>query len=180
MKDIIIRQAVSVDAAEIANVHINSWREAYCNFLPKSYLDSRPLQFKAKKVMWTQNIETASQTVLVAECQKNGIIGFISGAPGRERRHRDKLEVRCLYLFQAYHGKKIGFHLLQRIFDNYIELGYKMGYLWVLKDNPTISFYAKVGGQYNGNSKSCEIENQNITEDCYIWNSISCLNPLKD
>ncbi|MCO4783057.1 MAG: GNAT family N-acetyltransferase [Candidatus Cloacimonetes bacterium] len=173
--NITIRKATPTDCYEIANVHINSWREAYSNFLPKSYLDSRPLAFKSKAEMWSQNITNESQSIFVAECETRGIIGFISGSKGRERRHKDKLEVRCLYLFQKYHGQKIGFRLLQALFDTYHTLGFNMGYLWVLKDNPTISFYQKVGGQYNGNSKTCEIEGQLITEDCYFWNSLSGL-----
>lgn len=177
MKNIIIREALLDDAFEIANVHIHSWREAYENILPSSYLDSRPLQFKSKATIWQYNIKNATQTTFVAECPNNGVIGFISGSRGRERRHRDKLEVRCLYLFQNYHGQKIGFYLLQKLFDCYVAQGFKMGYLWVLKNNPSISFYEKVGAQPNGNSKSSKIDNQIITQDCYFWNSLSCLNP---
>lgn len=37
--DTIIRKATIEDAAEIANVHLNSWREAYRNLLPQDFLE---------------------------------------------------------------------------------------------------------------------------------------------
>ena len=45
MENIIIRKAHLEDAAEIANVHINAWREAYQGLISQSFLDDRPLYF---------------------------------------------------------------------------------------------------------------------------------------
>ena len=58
MEGITIRKASVDDAAEIANVHINSWREAYKGLLPQEFLDERPLNFKNRYELWkkvTQN-----------------------------------------------------------------------------------------------------------------------------
>ena len=46
MDGIVIRKATFEDSAEIANVHINSWREAYINLIDQEFLDERPLYFK--------------------------------------------------------------------------------------------------------------------------------------
>lgn len=46
-----IRKATEEDAAEIANVHINSWREAYKGLLEEDFLNDRPLQFKNRFIL---------------------------------------------------------------------------------------------------------------------------------
>ena len=56
-----------------------------------------------------------------------------------------------------------------------MKLGYKKGYLWVLADNPTISFYEKAGGKFNGRIKNAEIGGQTVSELCYYWDDISLI-----
>ncbi len=172
MDNITIRRAVLDDAAEIANVHISSWREAYKGLLPDEFLDDRPLSFKNRYDLWKKVTVNTSQVTIVAECSTNGVIGFINGTKGRDTDLHDFAEVWCIYLLKKYHGKKVGFNLLKAFFDAHIDLGFKKGYLWVLADNPTISFYEKVGGIHKGRTKEDEIGEQKVLELCYIWNNI--------
>jgi len=53
---IIVRQAAGEDASEIANVHLNSWREAYQGLLPQKFLDHLPLTFRRRKNYWQKTI----------------------------------------------------------------------------------------------------------------------------
>ncbi len=113
------------------------------------------------------------QVTQVAECEQNGVIGFINGTKGRDEKYKDFAEVWCIYMLKKYHGKKIGFHLLKSFFDIHSDLGFKKGYLWVLKNNPTIEFYLKTGGHFSGESSDEKIGKQSVVEDCYVWDNIN-------
>lgn len=173
VKNIEIRRARLEDAAEIANVHTNSWRETYKGLIPQDYLDDRPLHFKNRYELWKKVTINEKQVTFVAESKEHGVVGFINGTCGRDENYKDYAEVWCIYLLAKYHGQKIGFNLLKAYFDVHADLGYKKSYLWVLEGNPTIRFYEKVGGKFSGEAKNDEIAGKKVTELCYIWDDIS-------
>lgn len=175
MRDVIIRKANFEDAAEIANVHINSWREVYKDLLSKKFLDERPLFFKNRYELWRNIINNNKNIIYVAESNKYGIVGFISGSHGRDSDLADYVEIGCLYLLEKLHGRRIGFNLLKILFETCAQLDYKKGYLWVLENNPAISFYEKTGGKFTGRTKEDEIGGQKVTELCYIWDNINLI-----
>ena len=150
MDGITIRKATVEDAAEIANVHINSWREAYKGLLPQDFLDERALNFKNRYELWKR----------------------VTGTNGRDEDKKDWCEVWCIYLLEKYHGKKIGFNLLKQYFDIHSDKGFSKGYFWVLDNNPTIKFYEKVGGRYDGRGKEGEISGQKVKELMFVWDEI--------
>lgn len=172
MEGITVRKAIFEDSAEIANVHINSWREAYKGLICDDYLNDRPLYFKDRYELWKKVTINESQITLVAECEKNGVVGFINGTNGRDVGMKDYAEVWCIYLLEKYQGQQIGFNLLKTYFDAQLALGFDKGYLWVLADNPTISFYEKAGGKHNGKTIEDEIGREKFTELCYVWDEI--------
>src|SRR5690242_872171 len=98
LNEVIIRKATFEDAAGIANVHINSWREAYKGLLPSDFLDERPLAFKNRYELWKKVAVNADQVTFVAESREHGIVGFINGKNGRDEDLADHAEVWCIYL----------------------------------------------------------------------------------
>lgn len=160
------------DAAEMANVHINSWRESYSKLLPQQFLNERPLFFKNRYELWKKVTQRTDQVTLVAESKDHGVVGFINGTHGRDEGLEDWCEVWCIYLLKNYHGKKIGFNLLKQYFDAHAEKGYLRGYLWVLEGNPTINFYEKTGGKFEGRMKEDIIADQKVKELMYLWDNI--------
>ncbi|MBG60328.1 MAG: hypothetical protein CMJ16_07710 [Peredibacter sp.] len=172
MEGITIRKATVEDAAEIANVHINSWREAYKSLLPQDFLDERALNFKNRYELWKRVTQNPNQVTLVAESTEHGVVGMVNGTNGRDEDKKDWCEVWCIYLLEKYHGKKIGFNLLKQYFDIHSDKGFSKGYLWVLDNNPTIKFYEKVGGRYDGIDKEGEISGQKVKELMFVWDEI--------
>ena len=85
MKDIIIRKATFEDAAEIANVHINSWREAYKGLISQDRLDDRHLHFKNRYELWKRVTVDEKQTTLVAESKEHGVVGFVNDLKTRKQ-----------------------------------------------------------------------------------------------
>jgi len=171
--NVIIRRATIEDAAEIANVNVNTWRESYQGLLPQDYLDDRPLQFKNIYRLWKKIIADETQITLVADCEKNGIVGFVYGKDNRDPEFENYAEVYAIYLFKKYHGKKIGFELLKQYFESLKLIGYEKAYLWVLKDNPTIKFYEKMGAQNTGDVKEPVVGSQIAIHHCYSWSNLN-------
>ncbi len=172
IEDIIIRNAVAEDAPEIANVHLNSWREAYRNLLPQEFLDQLPLTFKRRMIMWKQAATMKDRALYVAE-NKSGIVGFSVLAPAQDKEMNEYGELGAIYLLEKFKGKGIGAALLKSGMKQIMEWQYSKAYCWVLQDNPSIQFYEKSGAVFNGMTKIDEIGGKKVTELCYEWKNLN-------
>ncbi len=170
---VVIRSAKIEDAAEIANVHLNSWREAYKDLLPAEFLDSLPLTFKRRRDRWQKSLSdpTSTTKVYVAEAEKPGIVGFITWSPPRDEKYKDWGEICAVYLLAAFKRKQIGYKMLNIAFHHLKADGFENAYCWVLKDNPTCAFYKRTGGVLlEGDTKSACLGGRNVIELVYKWN----------
>ena len=172
ISDVTVRRAIIEDAAEIANVHVNSWREAYKNLLPQDFLDELPLSFKSRMNMWRQVASESNKHLFVAET-KNGIVGFSVFEPARDSSVVGYGEVGAIYLLEKFKGKKIGAALLKVGMNELIKMHYSKAYCWVLEGNPTIKFYESSGAVYNGMEKSVVIGGKKVKELAYEWRDLS-------
>jgi ribosomal protein S18 acetylase RimI-like enzyme len=171
--EIEIRRARETDAAEIANVHLNAWREAYAGVLPQLFLDQLPLTFKRRMDAWERMLrEPEKHEIWVAEA-KPGIVGFCSTEAARDDRFNGFGEVAAIYLFEAYQGQGLGRELLRNSMRSLARHGYSKAYCWVLEKNSTIEFYSKSGAVFNGLQKLDEIAGEKVTELAYEWSDIS-------
>jgi len=167
-----IRAAKPADAAEIANVHLNSWREAYQGQLAPEFLDGMPFTFKSRKQNWEHFLAQHPNNLFVAEGER-GIVGFMSlNTPGRDVEMKDHAEVGAIYLLARHKGKKVGLHLLKAGFKSLSERGFNKAYCWMLKGNPTAKFYESTGAKLNGKEKVVQIANKDEAEVMYVWDSI--------
>lgn len=167
----LIRKATYDNAAEIANVHINSWREAYQGILPQDFLDDRPLDFKNRYELWKKVTEN-SQMTFVAEEADSGVVGCINGGNARDEKFRGQIEIYCIYLLKKFHGRGIGYSLLNKFFETSKEKGFEKSYLWVIKNNPTINFYERAGAEFTGDIIKDKIGGIEVEELCYHWSDI--------
>ncbi|MDO9182593.1 MAG: GNAT family N-acetyltransferase [Bacteriovorax sp.] len=169
--NITIRKAKLEDAAEIANVHINSWREAYKDILDANYLDETPLNFKNRHSLWKKLI-SQNEIVYVAESDKYGIVGFANAGIARDKRFESFGEIYCIYLFKKAHKLGVGFQLLKSCFQDLKNKGHDKAYLWVLENNPTIHFYERSGAKKMDYILEDTIGSQSVREFCYAWDSL--------
>ena len=167
-----IRSARPEDAAEIANVHLNTWREAYKGQLDQQFLDDMPLTFKQRKKNWEQRLANHVDSVFVAE-SKHGIVGFISvEAPAREEGMKDWGEVGAVYLLEKFKGKKIGLHLLKAGFSAIKSKGFNKAYCWMLKGNATGKFYESTGAKLSGKEKIGPVNGKDEVDVMYVWDDL--------
>ncbi len=171
--DVLIREGRVGDAPEIANVHLNSWREAYRDILPKNFLDQLPLSFKRRMTWWNQvTADPAAHDLFVAEA-KSGIVGFSLFGSARDPEMQRYRELGAIYLFEAFKEKGIGFALLKLGMRKALDRGFTKSYCWVLENNPTIRFYERSGAVLRaGHQKQDEIGGKVFNEFLYEWNDL--------
>ncbi|WP_080846124.1 GNAT family N-acetyltransferase [Cytobacillus gottheilii] len=139
-----IRKAVIEDAPKIAQIHVDSWRETYKGIVADSYLED--LSYENREKMWNSIIPHA--TVYVAENELQEVVGFANCGKERSGDYQGYTgEIYTLYLLKKEHGKGLGKALFQHCREEMIDKGMNSFMLFVLADNPTRTFYEKLGGK---------------------------------
>lgn len=163
-----IRTATKKDAAQIARIHIDSWRTTYKGIVPDSYLDR--MSYKERTQRWQR--KSFEQNVFVAENKHGEIVGFANG--GKERQgvfNGYDGELYAIYLFKEYQGKGIGKQLTQAVVGSLLKDGFNSMLIWVLEDNPATYFYESIGGKRIGEDE-LEIDGVKLTEIAYGWDDL--------
>lgn len=142
MPDIEVRPAIAEDAAGIAHVHVQAWREAYALQLPAELLAG--LEEAPRAVRWAESIQDDVTDVFVAA--KDGrIVGWASASAGRDEDAPLGRELEGIYILQEVYGTGGG----QRLLD--MAIGAEPAYLWILDGNPRAeAFYRKNGFDRDG------------------------------
>jgi ribosomal protein S18 acetylase RimI-like enzyme len=135
------------DVAELAELHVTTWRETYSHLLPEGYFDEAFVEGRHR--MWSRLTERPRADVVVRVAEQDGrIIGFaVVGQPiGPEvaTAPRDR-HLYMLYVVASHHGGGAGQALLDAV------LGDEPAMLWVAKENPrAIAFYRRNGFGFDG------------------------------
>lgn len=168
--DIKIRQARPGDVSEIANVHVNSWRETYRGLLPEDYLTK--LNFRKKIDAWQKVITDTKRFIVYVAEDRVGVIGFATFEAARDDSWREYGEVTSIYLLKRFKGRGVGKALLQVGMKELVKRNFSQAYCWVLEGNPSIHFYEASGATYSGQSKDDEIAGLKVKELAYVWNTL--------
>jgi GNAT superfamily N-acetyltransferase len=127
-----IRPATRNDAAEIARVHIASWRTTYAGIVPGEYLAA--LDEAERELGWR---EWLTRDILTCVAEFDGkIVGFISGGALREPIETYDGELYAIYLLQSAQGQGIGRQLLQELAGALLGKGFQSMAVWVLEQIP--------------------------------------------
>ncbi len=169
MAAITIRRARIEDAAAIAHVHVESWRSTYAGMLPEDMLVR--LSSAAHEQRWWRRVLGRFRRrhfVYVAEHADDGVVGFISGGPSRDRHLREDGEVYALYLLDEYHGEGTGRALFVKLAARLKrECGPSL-LVWVLSNNPSRFFYEAMGGRRVA-TRDERMGEVSVTECAYGW-----------
>jgi len=164
-----IRQALPNDAAEIARVHVDSWRSSYRGLLADEFLDS--LSEAGYTDRWRRVIGDGASRVFVVE-EAGGIVGFASG--GRERAGESGYEgeLYAIYIVAGSQRKGHGRELVHTMAAALRETGLRDMIVWVLRDNtPAREFYERLGGTYV-RAQPITIGPTTLEEVSYGWRSL--------
>jgi GNAT superfamily N-acetyltransferase len=164
----IFRKAEKTDAAAIANLHAESWRNTYRGILSDAYLDGDV--FTERQAHWQKRMDapTENQYVLVAE-NEGQLLGFICVYGADDAKWGSLIDNLHVHLDKK--GQGIGKQLIQKAMvwakENHPNQGV---YLWVFEANtPSRGFYEAMGGT---NVERILHHNEDDTEGYalrYVW-----------
>lgn len=141
---VIIRKAKIGDEAQIVDININVYESTYKNFFDQSTFEKKRLNRDKNIAWWREHINEKDCCAFVAEV--NGkLVGYIDiFQVSRNEQFKDYGEVGSIYILDEYHKQGIGRKLFEKAFEN---INNKRFMLNVLKGNPAINFYEKMGGK---------------------------------
>ncbi|WP_127131695.1 GNAT family N-acetyltransferase [Georgenia sp. SYP-B2076] len=131
-----IRPATVLDAAAIAGVHLQGWRETYGDRIPEGVYAERAATGGPD---WERQLAEPGSSVTWVAQRDGETVGFataVATGPGHVR----PLELRLLYVLAAEQGRRTGLHLLQ------LAIGDAPCFLWVAESNARAQeFYGRQG-----------------------------------
>ena len=141
-----VRRARPADAEAVARIYVESWRDTYPLVLPARLLSNMTVEGQAAR--WRNAIAlAASETVFVAEDEKNKIVGMTSMGRARDAGIGYDAEVYTLYVDPLHTGIGVGRALLAGAFDSLAERGHTRCVIWAAAGNPARFFYEALGGK---------------------------------
>ncbi len=141
--DITIRPARPDDAAAIAAVHDEAWREAYSGIIPGRELE-RMIQRRGP--LWWRTILDRGARVAVLDIEDD-VKGYASYGRNRLAASPYLGEIFELYLSPPYQGLGFGRRLFSAARRDLDGRGLNGLLVWALADNErAISFYTRLGG----------------------------------
>lgn len=169
MEDLInIRTAKLKDAAQIATVHIESWRTTYRGIVADTFLDSMDVEAKTK--FWKNALAGNCDHIFVAEEGEN-IVGFAIVGKSRDSNEYES-ELFAIYILKEYQKAKLGSQLLAAVAVYLQSLGQNSTYVWVLEENQSKHFYERLGGKMF-DKKEIELADGSHQEIAFGWRDLN-------
>jgi ribosomal protein S18 acetylase RimI-like enzyme len=139
-----IRSAAVADSIRIAELHIASWRSAYRNELPASFLAL--LDHAQRTADWASRIASGKLHVHVAE-ERSALLGFCAhGWSTDDDAAPHTWEISNLHIAPDLRGRGIGTLLFDHALYSGVRAGAELMTLWVVESNDSARrFYEKHG-----------------------------------
>lgn len=151
------------DKFAISRIYEESWKFAYRDIIPKSFLESIPVG------NWVPHLAQAGRNSLVI-VEGGALVGTSSYGPSRFSDFDDFGEIMSIYLLPQYMGKGYGRQLLHAAVGECTALGYHDLFLWVLEENfRARAFYEKAGFTRSGAYLDVHIGGKTLREVQYCY-----------
>ena len=139
-----LRQARPSDAADLARIYINSWRDAYAGILPHTLLSN--MSHTTHTARW-KSLIASTGNVLLAEDDAEGTIGLASFGAARDSGLGLDGEIYTLYVDPQFWGQGAGSALLHGAFAALKGRKFHSCLIWSHALNNARFFYEAMGGQ---------------------------------
>ncbi len=169
LADCLIVPAGPGDAADLARLHVESWRETYAGILPWPYLKAMNAGVHARRWRSQLTAAKAGEVVLLAE-GPGGLIGYCAGAVDGIT-----AEVFTLYILKSAQRGGLGRRLFVAAARSLAAQGAGNLHLAVLSENrPARGFYEHLGGAFAG-ERPVRGWGGGLMETRYLWRDIGAL-----
>jgi len=157
-----IRIAVLNDAQQIAEVHVQSWKETYTGMINQEIIDELSVESRLK--FWQKLLVDKNHRLLV--CEKEGrILGFLDGYLNPDK---NIAEIKVFYFLKQFKGQGLGRAMFEKFYQLILAEKYQYLKLGVIKQNPSRYFYEKMGGTMIGEELIPEY-GDGVAELFYQW-----------
>lgn len=164
-----IREATIQDARGIAIVHVDSWNTTYKGIVPDEFLKNRTYEGQEERWIRRLNNPQSSEFILVAENNNGEVVGFASASNKNQDSKFDSI-LSTIYILKKYQKQGIGKLLVSSVVSKLKELGAKCLIVWVFVENPSRSFYEKLGGELVG--EKIVNRSKDLLEVAYGWDNL--------
>jgi len=170
---IAIRRARAADAPGIAAVHVATWRSAYPCVLPEKFLAK--LSATRLAAQYDRAIRMGLGVYVAANSSASApsILGFTTARRSRRENLGDG-EVETLYVLDDWQNRGLGGMLLRASGKHLAGLGCRSAYAWVLRANPAVFFYARLGGKQIATGTT-SVAGEEIPQCAFAWDPIDTL-----
>jgi GNAT superfamily N-acetyltransferase len=177
-----VRRARAGDVLGIGAVHVAAWRSAYPGILPAAYLAG--LSVSRQAMMYDAalrsgvpiHVATASG-VDALDSRSPRVVGFATAGRARGGAFGRRLgegEIETLYVLDDWRDRGIGRRLLRAAAAQLADSGCRSAFLWVLRDNPSRWFYARLGGRPVAEA-TIRVGGAPVIQTAFAWDPIDRL-----
>lgn len=167
MPELSVRSASIEDAADVARVHVDTWRSAYRDILPAEFLAR--LSYDRSAQWWTSVIsEPSPHSCLWILDEGSKPVGFAFAGENRSPDLPYDGELQAIYVLAEHQGNGGGRLLFDAVRGSLRDAGLRSMLLWVLENNPSRSFYERLGGIVVGR-KPDTVGDSPVTLIAYGW-----------
>jgi GNAT superfamily N-acetyltransferase len=160
-----LRDARPEDAADVARVHVRSWRVAYRGLLPDEYLDGLRAEERAGR--YTFHLVGPDHPATVLAVEDDEVRGFATTGPARGSATTVG-EVKAIYVDPRAWGRGVGRALMANARSRLAGLGFTEALLWVLAGNARAErFYRADGWLPDGQRREDEVWGMGVSKIRY-------------
>lgn len=171
-----IRPAEPADAAGLARVFVDCWREGYHGILPSAF--AARLSYEDQAEAWRRVILMPGNASLVVLSQAGDVIAFLCGGPERSGDSAFFAELYALYVLPEFRGQGLGKRLFADFCGRLTAIGLRSLTARVLEANPLRAFYEELGAVEH-DSVPVRVAGRSLNEIVYGWQDISPRCPRK-
>lgn len=164
------------EAAELARVHVASWRTTYAGLVAQATLDALDVDAKAarRRAIFARRRGPEDGVTWLAHDHDGALVGFADVGPARDPDLPCSGELYAIYLLRSAQRRGIGARLLRAGVASLRDLGHTSLGVWVLDGNPARRFYEALGGRYV-TTKTITIDGRDYQEHGLVWETLDGL-----
>ena len=169
----LVRDAMLEDAAAIAHILVDTWRQAYAEIMPDDFLSG--LSYEAREDRLREGALRPSPDRFAVVAEENGaVVGCAMGGACRDDEPHFSGEVYAIYVRPGHQHQGIGVALIRTAVKRLLAMGHNSMLIWTLAQNPSRGFYEALGGSL-ARKRKIEIGGVMYPEVGYGWIDLKSL-----